>query len=393
MAKQAPRPIILLVTPWICRAGGGVAEVARLLAHALARRGDLHIEIVTLKTPHLEADRRGWPDVPIHAFRAYGPANYGFSPGMALHLLRRPAGVAHVHGIWMFPCVAVWLWGLLRGGRYVVSPHGMLDRWILARSVRRKWLVSVLYQNRFLRRAAAIHALTTKEARDVAEVLGPIPACVIPNFTPMATPSAAPPGWVTAQMAGRQIFLFLGRIHDKKGWRDLCEAWDGLCTRDAGFAAGAQLVFCGWPDGCPDFAAVLHRLGNRHGNAIHAGPLYGAAKQASLAAADFLVLPSKSEGLPMVVLEAWAAGLPCVMTSACNLDLGFTAGAALQTGQTAPEIAITLATAAAMPPAEHAAMRMAAWDLARGAFCEAAVVDRITALYDVPRRPGSEPQP
>ena len=35
------------------------------------------------------------------------------------------------------------------------------------------------------------------------------------------------------------------------------------------------------------------------------------------------ILPSFSEGLPMAVLEAWAYGLPVLMTDHCNLPEGF----------------------------------------------------------------------
>jgi len=49
-----------------------------------------------------------------------------------------------------------------------------------------------------------------------------------------------------------------------------------------------------------------------------------------LRSADAFVLPSFSEGLPMSVLEAWAYGLPVVMTPECNLPEGFDCGAALE---------------------------------------------------------------
>ena len=46
--------------------------------------------------------------------------------------------------------------------------------------------------------------------------------------------------------------------------------------------------------------------------------------------ADGFVLPSHSEGLPMVVLEAWSYGVPVVMTAACNLPEGFSQRAAME---------------------------------------------------------------
>ena len=44
------------------------------------------------------------------------------------------------------------------------------------------------------------------------------------------------------------------------------------------------------------------------------GPLYGQAKRDAFATADAFVLPSYSEGSPMVVLDSLAAGVPVIAT-------------------------------------------------------------------------------
>ena len=60
------------------------------------------------------------------------------------------------------------------------------------------------------------------------------------------------------------------------------------------------------------------------------GPAFGEEKEALLRSAEAFILASFSEGLPMSVLEAWAYGLPVVMTPECNLPEGFASGAALE---------------------------------------------------------------
>ena len=66
------------------------------------------------------------------------------------------------------------------------------------------------------------------------------------------------------------------------------------------------------------------------------GPAFGETKDALLRQADAFILPSFSEGLPMAVLEAWAYGLPVMMTDHCNLPEGFEHNAAIRIG-TDPE--------------------------------------------------------
>lgn len=67
------------------------------------------------------------------------------------------------------------------------------------------------------------------------------------------------------------------------------------------------------------------------------GPLFGAQRNAAYQNADAFVLPSLSEGQPLAVLEAWSYALPVVMTSSCNLEEGFGAGAAIRIGNTIEE--------------------------------------------------------
>ncbi|HEY6008457.1 MAG TPA: glycosyltransferase, partial [Geobacteraceae bacterium] len=63
---------------------------------------------------------------------------------------------------------------------------------------------------------------------------------------------------------------------------------------------------------------------------VFVGPQFGREKAGWYRGCDGVVVPSLSEGLPMVVLEAWAHGKPVLMTPECNLPEGFAAGAAVR---------------------------------------------------------------
>jgi poly(glycerol-phosphate) alpha-glucosyltransferase len=91
------------------------------------------------------------------------------------------------------------------------------------------------------------------------------------------------------------------------------------------------LAIAGWEEG--GHQSELQKLAAElrlPSSVIFLGPQFGEAKAACYRACDAFILPSFSEGLPMVVLEAWSYGKPVLMTPECNLKEGFAAQAALR---------------------------------------------------------------
>ena len=340
---------VALALPTISPLGGGVAEAARLHVKALAAAGFDEISVHTLDSRMEKVDPKQWEAAKLHQHAVIGPMSYSLAPGMISSLMKARPDIVHVHGVWQFQCAAVHAWSTMTGKPYVVSPHGMLEPWIRARSPGLKKAVSALYQDRFLCKAGGFHLLTEKEGSDVAEFLSGQPAPIIPNFAEPFASDGEKPGWWKPGHEGRAVYLFLGRLHEKKGVMELMDAWARLSAEDADFRDGSVLVFCGWNDGIEGFETRVADLGAKFGNVVFAGPQYGPDKNRSMGAAKFFLLPSKSEGLPMAILEAWAAGVPAIMSPECNLDIGFGRGAAFRTGFTAETIYPSLKAAHGLP--------------------------------------------
>ena len=116
-------------------------------------------------------------------------------------------------------------------------------------------------------------------------------------------------------------------------------------------------------------------------------------KQELLEQAQFVVLPSLSEGLPVTVLEAWAAGTPTILSRESNLPEGFEAGAAIESGLSAEPIAAALERALGLNDPQWLAMSAAAQRLAAGRFSAATVAqtwaDAYRALIDNSPQPGT----
>lgn len=390
--KHAPK--IALLVPTITPAGGGVSEAVRLLHDAVVADGRWRVEVLCIKAPGFEESRKAFGETAVFGARRRDRSKFGFSPDLVFRLMASDADVLHVHGLWGFHCLAAYLWHIRTGRPYIVTPHGMLERWIMQRSRLFKSTVMTLYQGRLMRQAAAIHVLTAKEHQDIDAVMQGLPLVQVPNFVvaPKDPSSLGRPDWWRSDLSGRRIFLFFGRIHDKKGCLELCDAWERRCADNPDFAAGNALIFCGWIDGLTALSPRIAMLTERYGNVIFGGPQFGEGKWRSFAAATFMVLPSKSEGLPLAILEAWAMGLPVVMTRECNLEEGFAAGAAIEISPDVAGIGRGLAAAAALTPTERGAMSEAARGLAQSTFSQGTVGGRMIALYDAARQRAQRPR-
>jgi len=281
----------------------------------------------------------------------------------------------------MYPSLAAVRWSV--GAKpYVISPRGMLDAWALNNSGWKKWVASRLYEDAHLGGAACLHALCDAE-RDAIRAYGLTnPVCVIPNGVDLPTvPSSVRPEWEDAIPSGAKVLLYLGRIHPKKGLFILLHAWH-LAIRNNAISDDWFLVIVGWDQG--GHQEQLRTLARDLGidDRLHfAGPQFGDAKQASYERAQAFVLPSFSEGLPMVVLEAWAHGLPVLMTPQCNLPIGFERGAALAMETEVDDAARCLGELSAMSEDSRRSMGVRGRELVAAHFTWSAVSDQMRQVY------------
>jgi poly(glycerol-phosphate) alpha-glucosyltransferase len=359
-----------LLTASASRLGGGVFEAVVVQAELIRQAGGEAI-IFTLEDAFTAADKARFGPSEVIACPVRGPRQIGFAPGLVDKLLEAGLDCLHLHGIWMYPSRAATVWAKVTGRPYLVSPHGMLDRWITGRGRWKKALARLGYERTSWRAASRFHALTGREAEDILAETGRDDSLIIPNAGPQPQPDR--PG-----ERGRGI-LFISRIHPKKNLAPLVEAWIML-DRAGRLPAGARLTIAGWGDPA-DLASFKSLLDGTPDTLRFIGPCFGPDKARELAKARFVILPSLSEGLPMTLLEAWAAGTPTLQSTQCHLPEAFSAGAALDCGMTAPAIAATLEQALALGEADWQAMSRAALGLARGAFAPARIAERWSEAY------------
>jgi glycosyltransferase involved in cell wall biosynthesis len=220
----------------------------------------------------------------------------------------------HIHGIWERHCTAAAGWARAARRPYVVSAHGMLDRWALHQKRLKKALYAALIERSNLTRAACLRALTPAEAQDYRRLGFTGPIAVVPNG--VSVPEHIDPAHfleLYPHLSGKRLVLFLGRLHPKKGLLPLLNSW--LRVRDC----DSHLVIAGPDDGLRPQLEAMVRDGGACDSVTFTGELSGAMKWSALRAANLFVLPSFSEGLSVALLEALALGVPVLFTRECNL--------------------------------------------------------------------------
>ena len=300
---------------------GGPIESVKQSSALLSRRGH-DVEIISLDAPDDPWVRES--PVPVHALGP-GRGGYGYAPRFSDWIKQRHADydAVIVHGIWQYSSFGVWR--ALRGTAtpYFVFPHGMLDPWF-KRTYPLKHIKKLLYwpwaEYRVLRDAAAV-LFTSEEERRLARESFSLYRCkeVVVNYG-----TAAPADLENAResffaafpdLRGRRFFLFLGRLHEKKGCDLLIQAFAALQNS----SERIQLVIAGpcADDGYLRHLQQLAAAGN--GMISFPGMLTGDVKWGALSAAEAFVLPSHQENFGIAVVEALACGTPVLISNKVNI--------------------------------------------------------------------------
>lgn len=258
--------------------------------------------------------RNGVPYFAVNASILPGRILYAKGLKAQLSAAAEKCGLIHSHGLWEYQSYAAGKYARKTNTPLIVSTHGMLEPWSIARSHWKKRLIRRLFENKNLRTARCLHATAGKEAEGIAAFSFGKPIAVVPIGLEIQEYANSDPREALArwpELCDKRLMLFMSRVHPVKGLLNLIEAWAQL----AGKFPDWQLVIAG-PDEVGHTRQVQRaaEAASIGGRVTFVGPVYDTLKTSLLAAADLFVLPTFTENFGIVVAESLAAGVPVITT-------------------------------------------------------------------------------
>lgn len=221
--------------------------------------------------------------------------------------------ILHLHGFWL----PMQLLGCRIANELnipcILTTHGMLEPWIWTGKgmlgLFKKWTYYIFFARSVFRKVTVFHAITPMEAVTLEKYFGGIEPIVIPNAVNLAPP-------VMKQPMPKRIIFFIGRIHPKKGVKLLVEAFlESNLEHDWELVIAGPVEDVGYQLSLESFVADK----SMQERVQFVGAVFGEAKMRLYSEAWITVVPSFSEVIGMVNLEASMNYCPSITTHSTGL--------------------------------------------------------------------------
>lgn len=256
----------------------------------------------------------------FHCDREYSfPNAWKYPAGFKEHLTKvitkYNVNILHIHGVWLAAPYIATQCSKEMDIPSILSVHGQMEPSAIKNQSKIKEYKKRLYWNfigkRSIKNVTALHAITELENKHMLEYLPGKPVEVIPNALNIQDYSEHPDSNL------KPVLFFLGRINPIKNLDSLIKAFS-----KAKISNDWSLVIAG-PNEVSQYKNYLDSLIDRlmlKERVKIIGPVYDDEKMNLLRSSWALVLPSSSEVIGMVNLEAGACFLPSITTKSTGLD-------------------------------------------------------------------------
>lgn len=284
----------------IDRNSGGIATYMQLLAAEL--KGLTKLSVVTSNCK----DPIDLKDVKVHFFDMSIQRWLYIKKEFKNFLQQEKPDVVHINGIWDPPNFMFQEAARSLNIKVIISPHGMLEPYILNRNPYKKKLALLLYQKKAISTADYVLTTASSELYNIRKLGFKKPAGIIANGLDI---SEIKKKESTVSKSPFLNILFLSRVHPKKGIELLIEAVSLLKNEKF------NVIIAG--EGDQNYVQNLIKLSIEK-EVDHKirflGGIYGQDKWDLYEQANLFVLPTHSENFGIVIIEALAAGVPVITT-------------------------------------------------------------------------------
>ncbi|MFZ4455596.1 MAG: glycosyltransferase [Bacteroidales bacterium] len=212
--------------------------------------------------------------------------------------------VVVTHGAWLEP-TKMGYWAKQKGFKWIHLPQGMLEPHAFKTSTWKKKIYLALFEGRYLKRVDIIRAVSDPEHQNLK--------CMFPRIIRIFN-GVKTSGESVEKDSKQTIYLFLARLHKKKGIIHLVDAW----ANEMYSRPNSKLIIAG-----PDEGELEKIQSLIHHNIEYVGPVFGEDKTKLLERVHYYVLPSYSEGFPSSVIEAMSYGAIPIISEGCNFPQVF----------------------------------------------------------------------
>jgi len=299
--------------------GGGCANSLKSFAEEFVLQGHSVTICTTNKDVQINCDvgysiKNG---VKIYRFPIKYLKRWAFAPRLFFFLKERIRSydIVHIWSIFGFHSFVTANFAKRYGIPFIVSPHGNLSPVAMQKNKLLKTICLKIFEHTSFNETSAIHCST-----EIDKQWPYLKSISNKNIFVVPIGIHQPP----AQLSNSNIvlynnyILFLGRIHQIKGLKFLCDIISTLPNS----CKSTKLLLAG-----PDNDNYLEKIllyAKQKGifeKIVYVGNLGEIEKYEYIRKARFLVLPSYSENFGIVVIEAMACGVPVVVSDKCNIKI------------------------------------------------------------------------
>jgi len=306
---------------------GGVVQAIHTITYAL-ESVNISSEIVCLEEPDASYIK---DNSNIHAL-GLGKTAWNYHPQLIAWLKENMIkyDIVIAHGMWQYHNFALYRVAKLLGwtsNRILIMPHGMLDPYFQKAPDRRlkairNWFFWKLIERNIVNSSGGLLFTCELEKKLAATTFRPYHPAL--TYVVGLAVTAPPPYEERMRLAflassgltpDTEYFLFLSRVHEKKGLDLLLKAY--LALQKKGIEL-PELVIAG-PGLDTEYGQTMKELVEGEAGIHFIGMLQGYAKWGAFYGAQAFILPSHQENFGIAVVEALACGIPVLISDKVNI--------------------------------------------------------------------------